>query len=366
MPVVVSAASKVVNFPLVSVTICQPNSGAQQQCATIDRVLLDTGSFGLRLYASAIPSATLAALPISTDAASGNNIASCALFASGNMWGSVRTADVKLSREVAVATPIQVMGDPAVVSAKPQACEFNTSFSTSNSLGANGILGVGPARNDCGAACASGPVDGFYYADANPAVSIAVPRAQQVVNPVALFPVDNNGVVLAMPTVPAGGALTATGTLTFGIDTQTNNALSGAGATVLATDSWGDFSASYNGTSSVPAFIDSGSNSTNFEDQTISQWQGFYAPITTWTRNIVMTDLKGATSTVSIDIANASSLLATRFTAFSNLTALMAQTVDLGLPFFYGRRVYYGIEGKPSAGGGTGPYVAYMNSPATP
>ncbi len=37
---------------VVSVTVCEPGSG---RCATVDDVLVDTGSTGLRLEASAVP-----------------------------------------------------------------------------------------------------------------------------------------------------------------------------------------------------------------------------------------------------------------------------------------------------------------------
>ena len=40
---------------------------------------------------------------------------------------------------------------------------------------------------------------------------------------------DNNGVILEMSQVADGGSSTATGTLVFGIDTQSNNVLNGAG-----------------------------------------------------------------------------------------------------------------------------------------
>ena len=55
----------------------------------------------------------------------------------------------------------------------------------------------------------------------------AVPLAQQVANPVAKFAVDNNGVIVQMPPMPDTGAPSATGTLVFGIGTQSNNALGG-------------------------------------------------------------------------------------------------------------------------------------------
>ncbi|WP_322105324.1 DUF3443 family protein [Paraburkholderia sp. J41] len=362
VPVLVSPASSVVNFPLVSVTICQPNSGAQAKCSTIDNVLLDTGSFGLRLYASAIPPATLAALPIQTDAASGKNLAVCASFASGHIWGSLRTADVKLSREVAAAVPIHVMTDPAVVSDKPQSCAYNVPLSSPSVLGANGILGIGTAQYDCGTSCAAAAIEGAYYVDAKPATPVAVPLVKQVTNPVSLFPVDNNGVIVEMPAISSSGARTASGTLTFGVGTQANNSLSSASTTLLATDRWGDFQGSYNGGASVLAFIDSGSNSTNFDDRTITQWAGFYAPPGEWTRDITISDLANASAKVTVRFANAVSLINSGNHAFSNLAGYIGQMVDLGLPFFYGRRVYYGIEGAQSAGGRTGPYVAYTSN----
>jgi hypothetical protein len=362
IPVVVSSATAVRNFPLVSVTICKPSTGAQTSCATIPNVLLDTGSFGLRLYASAIPAATLAALPLQTDPASGKNVAACAAFGSGYTWGGLRNADVKLGGEIAPAVPIQVIADSAITSATPSSCVWNTSLNSPSALGANGILGVGVSRYDCGAPCAGSKVQaGYYYADANPATPISMPLANQVTNPVALFPVDNNGLIVQMPAVSGSlGDPTSTGTVTFGIDTQANNALANTGATVFNTDAYGNFSGSYNGNSAVTAFIDSGSNSLNFEDRTIPQQNAFYAPWATLSRSVALTSSNGSTATVGISIANVSSLFATVNYAFSNLASYLSQTIDLGLPFFYGRRVYYGIANTTAAGCVTGPYVAFV------
>ncbi|WP_321881398.1 DUF3443 family protein [Paraburkholderia bannensis] len=362
IPVRVSAASAVRNFPLVSVTICRPGSGGVTSCATIDNVLLDTGSFGLRLFASTIPAATLAALPLQTDAASGRNVAACGAFGSGYTWGSLRSADVKMSAEVAPSVPIQVIGDTAIGSAAPASCIWNTALSSPAVLGANGILGVGVARYDCGAACArSTPATGYYYADAAVATPISMPFARQITNPVALFPVDNNGVIVDMPTVSANGAPTASGTLTFGIGTQSNNALASAGTTVMATDRWGNFTGSLGGASAIQSFVDSGSNALNFEDYAIVQDSGFYVPSSPVNRTISFTDARGTSATANVAIGNANALFATYNFAFSNLGAFLAQTVDLGMPFFYGKRVYYGIDAS-AAGGAAAPYVAWLTS----
>ncbi|WP_407670018.1 DUF3443 family protein [Paraburkholderia oxyphila] len=363
IPVRVSSATAVRNFPLVSVTVCQPGSSGQTSCATIDNVLLDTGSFGLRLYASAIPASTLAALPVQTDPASGKSVAACAAFGSGYTWGSLRTADVKLSREVAAAVPIQVMGDAAIVSPVPASCVWNTALTSPAVLGANGILGVGVARYDCGASCAgSTPRAGYYYADTAPATPISMPLVNQVTNPVALFPVDNNGLIVDMPAVAAGGAPTATGTVTFGIGTQSNNLLAGTGATVLATDRWGNFTGSVGNGSTVQTFMDSGSNTLSFEDWSIVQDGVWYVPASPLKRTVALSDTNGVNATTNIVIGNADALFSTLNFAFSNLASFLAQTVDLGMPFFYGRRIYYGIDGTSSGAGATGPYVGYVSN----
>src|SRR5665213_2205606 len=44
------------NEPLVSVKICSPNHTSEAQCQVISNILLDTGSYGLRVFASAMAS----------------------------------------------------------------------------------------------------------------------------------------------------------------------------------------------------------------------------------------------------------------------------------------------------------------------
>ena len=366
VPIIVSSAPfGVRNFPMVSVTICTPRTNAASNCSTIDNVLIDTGSFGLRLFASAVPSATLSTLPAQTDQSTGNRIAECTLFGSGYTWGTVREADIGMSGEIAQDVPIQVISDPSLTPSAPSDCQQSTALSTPLTLGANGILGVGVNPRDCGVSCTSGAQSGFYYA-CDSAACTAVTQAlnRQVANPVQFFAVDNNGVVLEMPQVAADGSTTVSGTLVFGIDTQSNNMLSGTGAAVLTTDLYGDFNATYNGVTLVAnAFFDSGSTGLFFQDTSIGlNAFNFYIPDSTLSRTVTIAGLNSATTSINFPVANAATLLTSDNYAFNNLAHYMTGTFDFGIPFFYGRHVYFGIAGTSSSGGGTGPYVAYASN----
>jgi hypothetical protein len=108
-----------VNTPYVTVTVCLP--GSTSQCRTVDHVLLDTGSYGLRLAASALNQLVLP--PVTRG--DGTAIAECAQFVDGYSWGSVRQADVRIAGEIARGISIHVLGDagvPAVpAAARPRA-----------------------------------------------------------------------------------------------------------------------------------------------------------------------------------------------------------------------------------------------------
>jgi len=340
------------NVPTVSVTVCAPGTST---CQTIDNIQVDTGSFGLRLVSSALSPSLAAALPVSTVA--GGPLAECAEFADSTMWGSVRTADVKLAGETASAIPVQVVGD--LPSSIPQACQnLGTSVSTPDTVGANGLLGIGVAPADCPWCSASSTM---YYACTNGAncVPTAVGASQQVANPVARFASDNNGVILQLPAVGATGAPTVTGTLTFGVGTQPNNAFSASQK--LATSSYGDVVATFNG-AQTGAVLDSGSNAMFFNDGSIpvcSAYTYFYCPSSTVSLGATLTGMDGASSAnVSFDVANATTLFNTGNLAFDNLAGPSGSPgLDLGLPFFYGRTVFYGYDQR--AAGGPAPYVGF-------
>ena len=188
--------------------------------------------------------------------------------------------------------------------------------------------------------------------------------------------VDNNGTILALSAPPSAGAASLTGTLYFGIGTQTNNGL--GSATVLSVTSSADtrggglFTAVYNGQSLVDSFIDSGSSSYLFSDSsiplcTVQAYSGFYCPASAITLNPTLQGLNGAEATPALALNNAQALLSSRYTALPGLGAsaegldlanAIPTSFDFGLPFFFGRSIYTAIEGR-AAGSGVGPYYAF-------
>jgi hypothetical protein len=350
------------NDPTVSVTICSAGSNAGSNCTTIGNVLVDTESFGLRLFASAIPN--LASLP--AQGQSGASVAECALFGSGYSWGTVRNVDIKIGGEVAQNVPIQVMADTSNLAASaPGACQSQLEFAAPNNLGANGILGIGVRRADCGSYCASNAPEGWYYACSGATcTAISQPVNQQVNNPVPYFSTDNNGVVVELPPVATSGSASANGMLLFGIDTQPNNALAGSGATVLATDDYGDFNATYNGvTYTENGFFDSGSTFMYFQDASIgTNSYNYYTPGTTLARSVSIAGSNSVTATVNFNLGNANTLLTSGNVAFNNVGKDTPGAFDMGMPFFFGRHLYYGISGAAAANSVTGPFVAFTSS----
>ena len=131
------------NGAFTSVTICAP--GRSTGCQTIDGVLVDTGSTGLRVLSSAL---TLS-LPQQVGA-SGAPIVECAQFLDGFTWGPVQTADVKLAGEQASAVPIQVIDERAFPNI-PTACSRPGSRKThSTSSAPTRFSGLACSEQDCG------------------------------------------------------------------------------------------------------------------------------------------------------------------------------------------------------------------------
>ena len=201
----------------------------------------------------------------------------------------------------------------------------------------------------------------------------SVSLAEQLQNPVSLFAknsnggaaADNNGIILELPSVPAGGAANPTGgVLVFGINTEINNKI--GSATVLDAMDTGDLTATLNGTNQGNGYFDSGSNANFFTDSSLtvcpSPNEGFYCPTTAVvTENATMAGTNTGAIATPFNVENADNLFANAsLTAFDDLGGPNPKSgVDLGAPFFFGRNIYTGIA---PASGASPPYFALISN----
>ena len=358
-----------INLPFVTVTVCVPGTTT---CTTVDHVLLDTGSTGLRLIASVLPSGfTLPQAP-----ATGTDLLyECVGFADGYSWGSVRQADVQLADGTASNIAVHLVGDPTVpvgfasAPAVPGNCPNGGAGGlevTVESFGANGIIGLSTFKDDCGLACENGNVANAYYGcSPTGCASVAVLRTSQVVNPVYHFASNNNGIILQLPAIGSAGQLAARGSLVLGIDTQSNNAL-GSRVQLTLDPLLGYFTTTYKGVQMVNSFIDSGSNGYYFVDSAIPACTTnarFYCPAARLDLSATNRGQNGTTNAVNFSVVSADTinLANPTFSALPNIagSTLLPSSFDWGLPFYYGRSVYVGFEGRSGSNGIAGPWVAY-------
>jgi len=348
-----------INAPFTNVTICYPNSST---CQTVDHILVDTGSYGLRILSSVINSNLN--LP-TIYAPNGYPAAECAQFFSGILWGSVKIADIKIASESAASIPIQVVADTSSPFTQiPSSCQnTGSNMGTLALLGAKGILGIGLFTQDCGSTCVNSAVSGSYYScpSSGTCTSSSMPLNNQVSNPVSGFSMNNNGVLLKLPTVATGGVTTLSGLLIFGIDTQANNQI--GTANIIPANSLGNFTTSYKGKSLTSSFFDSGSNGLFFTDSTISNCSGrtgFYCPASTLTLSAIQNASNNTQLSVNFSIENLTNLDSNIIA--SNIGGSIGRyssgIFDWGLPFFFGRSVFIAISGATTQHG-TGPFWAY-------
>lgn len=348
------------NMPFVSVTLCVPGT---TQCQTVDHVQVDTGSSGLRIFTSQLPPSFM--LPQQKDGA-GNLLAECMQFFDGYTWGSVRLADVLIGGESAASLPIQVI-DPNYGAMPSDCSSLGASRNTPTNLAANGVLGIGVFKRDCGPACVSNAVPATYYGCVGGnCTSIAVAENLQVANPIPYFAINNNGSILKLPTAPASGETSLTGQLVFGIGTQSNNGLGNA-QVIGVSPSNGAFSTVQNGTTYSRSIVDSGSNGLFFQTSALpicaSPDNSYYCPATPQQLSAMIEGVNGTTRAVSFEVGNGTELMQIHgsISVMPLLAgpAIVTPTMFVwGMPFFYGRNVYAAVE-QQSTPGGVGPYIAY-------
>jgi hypothetical protein len=375
------------NGLFTTVSVCLPNT---PQCQIIPNILVDTSSIGLRLLNSALTSVPANEFGTVSDSA-GNHVQECVQFPDTSyVWGPVLIADVLISGEKASSVPIQVMGVTTfpVPLADCLSLGSGPNLNSVAALGANGILGVGTSIRDCGPNCAAGQIFSaypYYICPLNVCQPAFVPVAQQVANPVAFFPKDNNGVQITLPSIPDAGApslpsvnadgsgLLPAGQLVFGVGTESNNAI--GSATLYSLDTNGNFpQVVYNGvTYDSGGSIDSSASALFLSSPATLGVQNcpdnpFYCPGSPTPVSLTTNGANSATGTVTVNIENADTLFTDNpgFSVFNNLareslTGLGTDQFDLGLPFFYGRTVFVGIAGTAIPNNASAPngYVAF-------
>ncbi|MGA9653905.1 MAG: DUF3443 family protein [Polyangia bacterium] len=369
LPIVVNAgpayqatnpSSLYVNGAFASVTVCAPGTS---DCQTIDGLLVDTGSVGLRILSSALT------VSLADATSNGIPLSECTLFLTNYTYGPLKLADVTMAGETAANIEIQVIDATASV---PSSCSGSglPANDTLATLAANGILGIGPFLQDCGESCVSdAPASpAFYYTCPSAGCQdVGMSLAQQLPNPVASLAGDNNGIVIELPEVPAAGAATLSGAVVFGIGTRANNAFSGS--TVLPLDSAGNFATVFQNVPTSSSFADTGSDGIFFADASslgisvCPDMTSFYCPSTTQNYTAVLgsTGSTGSTGTsVKFSIANADDLITQNptYAAYGNLGGPGGGSFDWGLPFFYGRRVFVALA-EQATPAGPGPYLGF-------
>lgn len=337
------------NKPCVSVTVC---TAGQADCQTLSDILLDSGSVGLRVFKQAL------GLSLPQVASGAGVLAECVQFADGSSeWGPVERATVVLADLSAQDVPIHVVD--STFGTAPPACAGAEVDPIQ--AGLTGILGVGVFVHDCGPACARFPNNGVYYSCQGASCRGAVaPISDQVANPVARLPEANNGVVVRLPAVPPGGSAPVEGTLLLGLDQV-------SGLTALPLDSSGEFLVSYDG-KRIPGFVDTGSNALFIPAPSGGQLPSCPSPNEQWycppsEASLSATNLGASGSPserVDFRVTNFIELARSRNPVFSDLAGTLPSlsAFDWGLPFFFGRDVAVGFEGRRSPLGAR-PFIAH-------
>ena len=342
------------NRLVVSVTVCEPGTA---RCATVDDIMVDTGSTGLRLEASAVPSSL--DLPAFAGA-DGKPLAECLRFVHDDAWGPLHRADVRIGGMAAMDLPIQIIADD--LRPRPAGCPTSTARPTSN-----GTLGIGPHLRDCQGAC---PQDadrpGVFALEGGAWLPLhgPVPVESRLPNPVSLFPRHGNGVVFDLPASPADGADEIRGTLTFGVGTAPNNQT--GDARVVRIDANGLFTTRYGGHEFPASSIDSGTETNILADDGLPRcagmpWAFCVSPARSLSATLVGTD--GAEVRVAFTIGDYRGALARHVGAFDGVAEVArpsSRAFVWGAPFFMGRRVAMVFEGMAAGGapGRQGPFYA--------
>ena len=344
LPLVMRTPHGGLNRMVVSVTVCEPGT---ERCAKVDDVMVDTGSTGLRLESSAVP--TWLRLPafLGPD---GKPLAECLRFVHDTAWGTLHRADVRLGGLTASGLPLQVIDDMA--GPQPQSCPRSDVRPTSN-----GTLGVGQHQFDCQGACGQrADTPGVFVRDGTGWLPVegTVEPAYRLPNPALYLPGHDNGIVIDLPSPPAGGAREVAGTLTFGVDTLGDDKAGNSG--ILRLDAAGRFTTVLAGKNYPASYIDSGTETYVLHEDGLPRcgnmaWAYCAEPRRTLDAEMIGTD--GKRIPTRFTVGNYQSTREHQAGASDDLAEVadpQAMSFVWGAPFFLGRRISLVMDGKGVTG----------------
>lgn len=342
-----------INTMYISLTVCANNSGTN--CQTVDNIILDTGSFGVKINKSALPESFVLSLPrVTTNA--GNEVYACNTFGSGYVFADEHYAVLNLAGTMTSNVILQAIENSPTAEI-PDSCTAKGPFDDFANFGANGIIGINPAITlGNSSLLLYKNINGIYEPLTN-AEESGLPVLNQ--NPLPSLATNNNGFVVSIPPVSQNTNTNVNGTLILGINTENNNKITAQTNLVVASES--DLSVVCNSAcfyskitnpeSTIPAVFDSGTNGWVFMSNTLPQCDYGYCPEspTIWTSSVYSYDFAANESytisaTISADeVVNGQSL---SFAVMPGWGYYNYNNQTLyGSPFFLGKNVYVVFPG---------------------
>ena len=335
------------NVPMISATLCVPGT---TNCTVVSNLLMDSGSEGLRVFATALPGSFVNSLPKT-------GFGECVFFAGNSvMWGPEANVTVEMGEETSGTVPMQIVqqsyGDNGTtcmndtIQEEKQMGIYDASNPPFFDPGSdyNGILGVSFMVQDCGSFCvgSTNSNNGVYFTCSGSTCSGAAANLnQQVSNPIAFMPIDNNGLTVQLPSVSSMSTSAVVGTAFLGVGTQSNN-MPGA-AKVFTADTnasdncYGNQQTTWAGSTNC-AYMDTGSSCFFFPNQTTNaiavDSSENYAPSSPMTLSATLIGMNGVSATESFVIASPDAATAsTSVIPDSGSEEPAGQPFDWGLPF---------------------------------
>lgn len=338
-----------INTMYISLTMCSNSSGTS--CQTVDNIILDTGSFGVKINKSALPESFVLILPrVTTNA--GNEVYACNTFGSGYVFADEHYAALNLAGTMTNDVVVQIIENSPSAEI-PDSCIAKGPFDDFSNFGANGIIGINPALtlSNSSVLLYKKDINGIYKALTSSEES-GLPVLNQ--NPLPSLVTNNNGFVVSIPPVTQNTNTNVTGTLILGINTEANNQITNQTNLIVASES--DLSVVCNSAcfyskisnpeSTIPAVFDSGTNGWVFMSNTLPQCDYGYCPTspTVWTSsvysyNFAANESYPISATISADeVVNGQSI---SFAVMPGWGYYNYNNQTLyGSPFFFGKNIY--------------------------